>query len=320
MTSTPQPRKSDLQRLGARGYIRKRVRRHWQLYFVILIPVVLLILFSYGPMYGVQIAFRDFKIRAGFWDSPWVGLKHFRQFFSTASFRRLIGNTMSISLYSLAAGFPIPILLALMLNEAKNRRFQKTVQMITYAPHFISMVVMCSIIRLVITSAPNGILNNIFALFGAQGRTDFIAKPGYFQTIYVWSGIWQSMGYNSIIYLAALSGIDPTLHEAAIVDGASKARKIWHIDIPGIMPTIIILLVLNFGSLMNVGHEKVLLLQNDLNMPKSDIISTYVYRIGLEQAHYSFSAAVGLFNSAVNTMLLILVNGIARRVSETSLF
>ena len=320
MMHTVQPFKSDLKRLGTWGYLKKRILRHWQLYLIILIPFVLLILFSYVPMYGVQIAFRDFRIRDGFWNSPWVGMKHFNQFFGTATFQRLIGNTISISLYSLIAGFPIPILLALMLTEVSSRRFKKSVQMVTYAPHFISTVVMCSIIRLVITSAPNGILNNLLVLLGAEGRIDFLAKPAYFQSIYVWSGIWQGMGFSSIIYLAALAGIDPSLHEAAIVDGASKIRRIWHIDIPGIMPTIVILLILNFGSLMNVGHEKVLLLQNALNMPKSDIISTYVYRIGLEQAHFSFSAAVGLFNSVVNTVLLLAVNWIAGRLSETKLF
>jgi len=318
--NTPRARLGDRARLGTWGYLKKRICRHWQLYLVILIPVVLVAMFSYGPMYGVQIAFRDYKVRMGFWDSPWVGMKQFNQFFGTANFMRLVTNTLSISLYSLIAGFPIPILLALMLNEASNRKFTRTVQMVTYAPHFISIVVMASIIRLFVTSAPNGIINNFLALVGATERIDFLAKPGYFQTIYVWSGIWQNMGYNSIIYLAALSAIDISLHEAAIVDGASKVRRIWHIDIPGIMPTIIILLILNFGFLMNVGFEKVFLLQNDLNMPKSDIISTYVYRMGLEKAQYSFSTAIGLFNSVINTTLLVLVNWIAGRLSDTSLF
>lgn len=312
--------RGDRARLGTWGYVKKRVHRHWQLYFVILIPVALLIVFSYGPMYGVQIAFRDFKVRQGFWNSPWVGMKHFGRFFGTANFYRLISNTLSISLYSLVAGFPIPILLALMLNECANMKLKKTVQMVTYAPHFISTVVMCSIIRLIITSAPNGILNNVLAMLGAAERVDFLSKPAYFQSIYVWSGIWQGMGYSSIIYLAALSGIDPSLHEAAIVDGASKMRRIWHIDLPGILPTITILMILNFGSLMNVGYEKVLLLQNDLNIGKSDIISTYVYRLGLENAQYSFSTAVGLFNSVVNTALLVTVNWVAGRISHTSLF
>lgn len=310
----------DRARLGTFRYTLKRLSRHWQLYLVLLIPVALLIIFSYGPMYGVQIAFKDFKVRQGIWGSKWVGMKHFENFWGTYSFKRLITNTLTLSVYSLVAGFPIPILLALMLNECGNLKYKKVVQMITYAPHFISTVVMCSIILLVVTSANNGILNNMLAALGATERVDFITKPNYFAHIYVWSGVWQSMGYGSIIYIAALAGIDPSLHEAAMVDGASKIKRIWHIDLPGIMPTITILLILNVGSLMNVGYEKVLLLQNDLNMSASDIIATYVYRQGLEGAQYSFSAAVGLFNSVVNTILLVSVNFITKKLGETSLF
>ena len=309
----------DRARLGTFRYTLKRLSRHWQLYLVLLIPVALLIIFSYGPMYGVQIAFKDFKVRQGIWGSKWVGMKHFENFWGTYSFKRLITNTLTLSVYSLVAGFPIPILLALMLNECGNLKYKKAVQMITYAPHFISTVVMCSIILLVVTSANNGILNNMLAALGATERVDFITKPNYFAHIYVWSGVWQSMGYGSIIYIAALAGIDPSLHEAAMVDGASKIKRIWHIDLPGIMPTITILLILNVGSLMNVGYEKVLLLQNDLNMSASDIIATYVYRQGLEGAQYSFSAAVGLFNSVVNTILLVSVNFITKKLGETSL-
>lgn len=307
-------------RLGTFRYTLKRLSRHWQLYLVLLIPVALLIIFSYGPMYGVQIAFKDFKVRQGIWGSEWVGMKHFNNFWGTYNFKRLITNTLTLSVYSLIAGFPIPILLALMLNECGNLKYKKAVQMITYAPHFISTVVMCSIVLLVVTSANNGILNNMLAALGATERVDFITKPNYFAHIYVWSGVWQSMGYGSIIYIAALAGIDPSLHEAAMVDGASKIKRIWHIDIPGIMPTITILLILNVGSLMNVGYEKVLLLQNDLNMSASDIIATYVYRQGLEAAQYSFSSAVGLFNSVVNTILLVTVNFITKKLGETSLF
>ncbi len=307
-------------RLGAFRYALKRIARHWQLYLVLLIPLVFLIIFSYGPMYGVQIAFRDFKVKQGIWGSKWVGWKHFENFLGTYSFNRLLINTLTLSTYSLVAGFPIPILLALMLNECGNLKYKKAVQMITYAPHFISTVVMCSIILLMITSGRNGLLNNIRAFFGAEERIDFITKPAFFPHIYVWSGIWQGMGYSSIIYIAALSGIDPSLHEAAVVDGASKLKRVWHIDLPGITPTITILLILNVGSLMSIGYEKVLLLQNDLNKQTSDIIATYVYRVGLEQAQYSFSAAVGLFNSVINTILLVTVNAITRKLGETSLF
>ncbi len=319
--STPNSRQhmGERARLGRLGYAKHRIMQHWQLYLVLSVPLILILLFSYGPMYGLQIAFKDYMARRGMFDSPFVGLKHFQSFIGTYQFNRLISNTIGISLYSLIAGFPIPIILAIMLNECSSTKYKKTVQMITYAPHFISTVVMVSIILLFLSPANNGILNNVLALFGFE-RLDFIAKPSYFKTIYVWSGVWQGMGYGSIIYLAALTGIDPCLHEAAVVDGASKLRRIWHIDIPGILPTVIILLIMNFGSLMNVGHEKVLLMQNQLNMSSSDIISTFVYRKGLTEAQYSYSTAVGLFNSVINTALLVGVNWISRRVSETSLW
>lgn len=296
----------------------KKIKRHWQLYLIFLAPLAVVLIFSYGPMYGLQIAFKDFMASKGIVGSPWVGMKHFQSFITSYQFPRLLGNTLGISLYSLIAGFPIPVILALMLNECGNSKFKKTVQMITYAPHFISTVVMVSIL-LMFLAPRSGFINNVIALFGGE-RVDFIAKPEYFKSLYVWSGVWQNMGYSSIIYIAALAGIDPELHEAAVVDGASKLRRIWHIDIPGILPTVIILLILDCGKLMNVGYEKVLLMQNSLNMSASDIISTFVYRMGLEQAQYSFSTAVGLFNSVINTILLVLVNQIARKCSETSLF
>lgn len=296
----------------------KEFKRHWQLYLIMLPPLLIILIFHYGPMVGLQIAFKEFNVVGGIWNSPWVGLKHFKEFITSYQFPRLIKNTLGISLYSLIAGFPVPILLAIMINECTNTKFKKAVQLITYAPHFISTVVMVSVVLMLL--APRaGMINNIVALLGGE-RIDFIAKPEYFKSIYVWSGIWQSMGYNSIIYIAALSGIDPSLYEAATVDGASKLQRIFNIDIPGILPTIIILLIMQCGRLMNVGHEKVLLMQNNLNMSSSDIISTYVYRIGLENARYSFSAAVGMFNSIINTFLLILVNTISRKVSETSLW
>lgn len=281
-------------------------------------PLLIILIFHYGPMVGLQIAFKEFNVVGGIWGSPWVGLKHFKEFITSYQFPRLIKNTLGISLYSLIAGFPVPILLAVMINECSSTKFKKTVQLITYAPHFISTVVMVSV-ALMLMAPRAGMINNIIALLGGD-RVDFIAKPEYFKSIYVWSGIWQSMGYNSIIYIAALSGIDPSLYEAATVDGASKLQRIVNIDLPGILPTIIIQLIMQCGRLMNVGHEKVLLMQNNLNMSSSDIISTYVYRIGLENARYSFSAAVGMFNSVINTFLLVLVNTISRRVSETSLW
>ena len=283
-----------------------------------LAPMLVIIIFSYGPMFGVQIAFKEFRARDGIWGSPWIGFLHFKTFFNSYQFVRVLTNTLGISLYGLIAGFPIPIILAILVNESSHNRFKKAVQLITFAPHFISTVVMTSMIMMFL-SVYGGPVNNLLVLLGGE-RLDFMAKPTLFKSIYVWSGIWQNMGYSSVIYIAALSAIDPALYEAATIDGASKFQKIIHIDLPGIAPTIIILLILNSGQIMNVGYEKILLMQNPLNMPASDVISTYVYRMGLENAQYSFSAAVGLFNSVVNAFLLVLVNQVARKLGETSLW
>nr|WP_307991768.1 ABC transporter permease subunit [uncultured Niameybacter sp.] len=297
---------------------KKQILRHWQLYLILLIPVVLVAIFSYGPMYGVQIAFKDYIPSYGISGSKWVGLKHFQSFIGSHQFPRLIGNTLMISVYGLIAGFPVPIILALALNECMNAKFKKIVQMVTYAPHFISTVVMVGIVLLIL-SPTSGILNQFIQLFGGE-PIDYMAKPEWFKSIYVWSGVWQGMGYSSIIYIAALAGIDPTLHEAAVVDGATRLQRIWHVNIPGILPTVTILLIMNFGSIMSVGYEKILLMQNKLNMPTSDVISTFVYRVGLVDAQYSFSAAVGLFNALINFGLLMLVNAIAKKLGETSLW
>ena len=296
----------------------QQIRRCWQLYLIMLIPMLIIFIFSYGPMFGVQIAFKEFRPRDGIWGSPWIGFTHFKAFFSSFQFRRILLNTLGISFYGLLVGFPIPIILAILINETANRGFKKSVQLITFAPYFISTVVMTNMIMMFI-SVYGGPINNIIALMGGE-RIDFIAKPEYFKSIFVLTGIWQTMGYSSVIYIAALSAIDPTLYEAAKIDGASRFQKIIHIDLPGIAPTIIILLILNCGQIMNVGFEKIFLMQNNLNMSSSDVISTYVYRMGLENALYSFSAAVGLFNSVVNTVLLVLVNQIVRKLGETSLW
>lgn len=269
-------------------------------------------------MYGVQIAFKDFIATKGIWGSPWVGFKHFERFFDSYFFWRLIGNTLGISLYELAVGFPIPILLALMINEVRLKGYRKFVQTVTYAPHFLSTVVIVGML-LMFLSPTSGLVNLAIQAFGGE-PISFMTEPGWFKTIYVFSGVWQQMGWSSIIYLAALAGIDPQLHEAAKVDGATRLQRIWHVNLPGIRPTIVILLILNFGSLMGVGFEKVFLMQNSLNMEGSDVISTYVYRSGILGAQYSFSAAVGLFNSVVNFILLITVNRIARKVNQVSLW
>ena len=296
----------------------RKMKKSWQLYVIIALPVLILLVFSYGPMYGLQIAFKDFVPTKGIVGSQWVGMKHFKAFVSSYQFKRLIKNTLTISLYSLIANFPAAIILAVAVNECKCKWYKKTVQMITYAPHFISTVVMAGIVLMVL-SPYSGAINNIIEAFGGK-RIDFMAKPNYFKHIYVWSGVWQTMGFNSIIYISALAGIDPTLHEAAVVDGATRWQRIWNVDLPGIAPTIITMLILNCGKIMTVGYEKILLLQNSVNISSSDVISTYVYRVGLENAQYSFSTAVGLFNSVINLILLVAVNKSAKRVSETSLW
>jgi len=284
-----------------------------------IIPVIaFFIIFAYLPLYGIQIAFKDFSAFKGIWDSPWVGFKHFERFFDSYYFWRLIRNSFLLGVYSLAIGFPIPIILALMLNEVKSNRFKKFVQTITYAPYFLSTVVIVGML-FIFLSPRTGLINHIIQAFGGDPIA-FMTSAGWFKTLYVFSDVWQTAGWSSIIYLASLSGIDTQLHEAAKVDGATKLQRIWHINIPGIMPTIVILLILNLGSVLSIGFEKVLLMQNNLNMSGSDIISTYVYRSGILDAQYSFSTAVDLFNSIINFVLLVTVNYVARKVNDTSLW
>ncbi|GGG08174.1 ABC transporter permease [Paenibacillus abyssi] len=295
-----------------------RMKRHWQLYLLVFLPLVYLFIFKYIPMYGAQIAFRDFSIVRGFTGSEWVGLKHFNDFFNSPNFWMLIKNTLFISLYSLAVGFPAPIILALALNEVRSLRFKKTVQMVTFAPYFISTVVMVSMIILFL-SPRLGFVDLIVRSLGMES-INFMGVPGYFKSIFVLSNVWQGIGYGAVIYLAALAGINPDLYEAAKVDGASRLQKVLHIDLPGIMPAAIILLILNVGQIMNVGFEKIYLMQNPLNLSTSEVISTYVYKIGLLGANFSFSSAVDLFNSVINLILLLTVNYAARRFSDSSLW
>ncbi|SDD03965.1 carbohydrate ABC transporter membrane protein 1, CUT1 family [Paenibacillus sp. CF095] len=296
----------------------RRTIRNWELYLFIAPAFLYFLIFHYGPMYGIQIAFKNFIPTLGVTGSPWVGFDHFIRFFNSYYFWDLLWNTLSISLYELAIGFPLPIILALAFNEVKDSFFKRTVQTVTYAPHFISVVVMSGMI-ITFLSPSSGMLVNLVQALGFQSP-QFLTDPAWFKTVYVLSGVWQSAGWGTIIYLAALSGVDPQLHEAAVVDGASRFKRILHINIPAIIPTITILLILNMGSILGVGFEKILLLQNPLNMGSSDVISTFVYRSGLVDAQYSFSTAVGLFNSVVNAILLITVNQIARRTSENSLW
>ncbi|WP_211746639.1 ABC transporter permease subunit [Paenibacillus sp. Marseille-Q4541] len=296
----------------------KRILQNWELYVLIAPAFFYFLIFQYVPMYGVQIAFKNFIPTLGINGSPWVGFDHFERFFNSYYFWDLIWNTLSISLYELAVGFPLPIILALAFNEVRNGKFKKTVQTATYAPHFISVVVMAGMI-ITFLSPSSGIIIHLIEWLGFSSP-DFLTDPAWFKTMYVISGVWQSTGWGTIIYLAALSGVDPQQHEAAIVDGASRFQRIWFINIPAIVPTITILLILNMGGLLGVGFEKILLLQNSLNMTSSDVISTFVYRSGLLDAQYSFSTAVGLFNSVINAFMLVLVNQIARRTSENSLW
>ncbi|WP_255570720.1 sugar ABC transporter permease [Cohnella sp. CFH 77786] len=295
-----------------------KMKRSWELYVLLLIPVAYLVIFKYIPMVGVQIAFRDFNPISGIWGSPWVGLKHFDKFFSSPNFTVLLKNTLVINVYSILAGFPIPIMLALALNEIRTGFFKRSVQMITYTPHFISTVVMVSIIILML-SPHVGIVERVLTYFGMED-TNIMGEPDYFKHVYAWSGIWQQMGYNSIIYIAALSSVDPSLYEAARIDGASRWRKILHIDLPALVPIMVVMLILKTGEVMGTEYEKIYLMQNPLNLSASEVISTYVYKVGLLGAQFSFSTAVGLFNNIVNFILLLAVNYTARKYSETSLW
>lgn len=308
-------------RLGS-GIKRKSkwqaIKKNYDLYIFLLPTVLYFLIFRYGPMYGIQIAFKDFIATHGIWGSPWVGFEHFRRFFNSFQFKAVLINTIALSFYTLFFGFWPPILLALMLNQVGNEKFKRFVQTVTYAPHFISVVVVVSML-FAFLALRNGLVNIAIRALGGEA-IDFMGSARWFRTIYVLSDIWQNMGWSSIIYIAALSGISPELHEAAIIDGANRIQRIWHIEIPGILPTIIILLILRSGSIMNVGFQKVFLMQTPLNMSVSQVISTYVYQIGLINADFSFATAVDLFNSVINFAIIITVNAISRRLSETSLW
>jgi putative aldouronate transport system permease protein len=298
----------------------RNIRKGWQLYLLLLLPLAWLVVFQYYPMYGAQIAFRDFLPGDGIWSSDWVGLEHFERFFTSAMFTRLMRNTLGLSLYSLAVGFPIPIIFALSLNQVRQRYFKQTVQLVSYAPHFISTVVMVGLL-IQFLDLRHGPINLALAALGFD-TVHFLGKPSYFSSIYVWSGIWQNTGFSTIIYLAVLSTIDPALQEAAVVDGANRLQRIWYIDIPGILPTAITLLILNMGQLLNVGFEKVFLMQNPINLAVSEVISTYVYKVGLTAGvvNFSYAAAIGLFNSLISLVLIIIANAASRKLTETSLW
>ncbi|CAN7761158.1 ABC transporter permease subunit [Paenibacillus sp. LjRoot153] len=286
--------------------------------YIMIVPVVLYyLIFHYGPMYGIQIAFKDYSPGTGMWNSPWVGFKYFEEFFHSFYFVRLIRNTLLLSFYDLTFGFTAPILLALLLNELRSALFKRIVQTITYVPYFISLVVVVGL--MVDFLARDGLINNILAHFEFE-KLAYLSESGWFRTLFVSSGIWQNIGWGTIIYLAAMSSIDPSLYEAAKVDGASRLKQIVHITMPGIMPTVIILLILQIGSLMSINSDKILLMYNTATYNTADVIGTYVYRKGILEASFSYSAAIGLFNSVINFMLLILANSFSKRVTETKLW
>jgi len=301
-----------------KGSFLKNIKRSWQLYVFVSLAFFSILIFSYIPMYGVLMAFQNFSPAQGIWGSEWVAFHHFEIFFSSPFFLDILRNTLMLSIYALIAGFPLPIILALAFNEVKDGFFKKFTQTVTYAPHFISIVVMTGMV-ISFLSPSTGIINHMLGWIGFE-PINFLSSPGWFRSLYVWSGIWQSTGWGTIIYLAALSGVDPTLQEAAIVDGATRLKRIRYINIPTIMPTIIILLIMNVGAIMTNGFERVLLLQTPLNLETSRVISTYVYEVGLIGGRFSFATAVGLFNSVVNAGLLIIVNMISKKVSDIGLW
>lgn len=302
---------------GRGHYVKKRLKESWQWYLLLLPGLIYLLIFCYGPMYGIQIAFKDYRASRGIWASSWVGFKHFIRFLKFPNFWLMIRNTLSITLYSLAT-FPCAVIFALLLNEIHRTSVKKTVQMITYMPHFLSEVVVCSLVILFLDRT-TGPINNLIAFFGGT-RVNIMGKPEAFSSIYVLSGLWQNLGWNSILYISALSSISSEEIEAARIDGASRLQIIRYINLPGIMPTVIITFLLQVGGLLNVGYSKVFLLQNDLNLETSTVLSTYIYEIGLVGGQYSYSAAIGLFNNVINILVLLLVNNITKKVSETSLF
>ena len=301
-----------------RNGLWKQICRRWQLYLFLIVPIAWLITFCYVPMGGVQIAFKNFLPKKGIWGSEWVGFTHFVTFFKSFYFERTVVNTVIISLYSLGCSFPLSITFALMMNIIVNAKFKKVVQTLTYMPHFISTVVLVGMLNQVFNPV-TGLYGNVFRLFRpGEYPVDILGKTGSFRHLYVWSGIWQNLGWNTIIYMAALSGVDPELHEAAQIDGATRLKRVWYIDLPVLLPTASILLIMNAGSIMSVGFEKVYLMQNSLNLAQSEVISTYVYKVGLGGTtnQLSYSAAIGLFNNVINGFLLVSVNYLSKKLSD----
>jgi putative aldouronate transport system permease protein len=317
---TPGPTRALKVTSTAKGWkaAKRSLRRHWQLYLLVLVPVAWFIIFRYVPMTNAVIAFKSYNVVDGIWGSDWVGLRNFARFFDNPVFAQILSNTFLLSAYAVAASFPIPIILALALNEVRRRWFARSVQMIAYAPYFISTVVLVSM-TILILSPRIGILGDLFGFFGMDAP-NLLADPNAFRSIYVFTDIWQTAGYSAVIYLAALSGIDPTLYEAAKVDGASRFQKILAVDLPGLAPTAVVILILSVGNIMSLGFEKAFLFQNPLNLGQSEIIATYTYKVGLLNADFSLATAIGLFNSVLNLVLLLVVNKVAKRVTGNGLW
>ncbi len=297
---------------------KKHFMRDYQLYLMLLPTLVFFIIFEYLPMYGIQLAFKKYSAMKGIWGSPWNGLDNFRRFFNSYAFWRVIKNTLGISIYQLFISFPLPIILALLLNQVRSKRFKKVVQTVTYAPHFISTVVLVGMLHIFL-SPRSGIINH--AIKAMSGNTIFfLGEASWFKTIFVFSGVWQNCGWGAIVYLAALTAVDTDLYSSAYVDGCNRFQIIRHVDIPSILPTAVIMFILNAGKMMRVGFQKVYLLQNDLNLSTSEVISTYVYKIGLIDGQFSYSTAVNLFNTIINIILLVTANKLAKKVTDTSLW
>lgn len=307
--------------IRSRRSVWKRMASGWQVYLLLLLPVIYLIIFCYVPMGGLVLAFKDYNIRDGIWGSLWAGFDNFIEFFQSYKFEIVLKNTLVLAIYTLIVGFPIPILFALLLNAFPGYRYKKIVQSVTYIPHFISMVVMVGIIVQILNNR-SGIYGSLYTFFTGQTAPDILGKGSLFKHIFVWSGVWQSTGYNAIIYIAALSNVDQSLHEAACIDGATRFQRLLYIDWPSIRPTAVIMLILAAGGIMNVSFEKALLMQNDLNLAYSEVISTYVYKVGLQSGigDFSLSTAIGMFNSVINFILLVIVNAISRRLTNNSIF
>lgn len=298
-----------------------RIRMHWQIYMFLFLPIVFILIFHYYPMTGLQLAFKRFDFREGIWGSPWVGWEQFNKFFNSRMFSRIVRNTFTISAYEIFAGFPFPIIFALLLNSFRHQKLKRAVQTITYMPHFISVIVLVGMLFQIL-NARSGLYGTIVHFFTGDYPSDVLGKAKAFTHIYVWSGIWQHFGWGSIIYLAALSAVNPELYEAAEIDGATRFQRVIHVDVPTLLPTAIIMLILRAGRVMTIGFEKIYLMQNNLNLARSEVISTYVYKIGLTATipDYAYATAIGFFNSVINLILIVAVNQLAKKVGNTSLW